>query len=333
MQERFRSEAGEIFAACSDFYSAAGEISVAMLEKSARLDSCSNAVFEFGGQKSGGVFSERLQLAREQQLAVKTKVATVLPLGALSTEEVSIHKCCSRLQRMAMAEGRRRRRKRDGRAVMAETQGEAVDSGREAIVGLWQEKEKKPEEGKKEAAEAKEKPKAKDKETEAKTDERKDRGGGREEEKNEGGDEEKKAETPEPPPRKEIEMRVFMHCEGCARKVKRSLKGFEGEEDVATDCRTHKVVAKGKKAAIEIPGVLSAEADLKASQVTVKGAFLVEKLVEYVYKRTGKHAVVAKQDPVKKAGEEKKTDVAAVGGDAAKEEKKADEAGGANAED
>ncbi|KAG6485738.1 hypothetical protein ZIOFF_054303 [Zingiber officinale] len=44
-------------------------------------------------------------------------------------------------------------------------------------------------------------------------------------------------------------MRVFMHCEGCARKVKRSLKGFDGVEDVTADCRTHKVVVKGKKAA------------------------------------------------------------------------------------
>ncbi|KAG6494862.1 hypothetical protein ZIOFF_042644 [Zingiber officinale] len=47
-------------------------------------------------------------------------------------------------------------------------------------------------------------------------------------------------------------MHVFMHCEGCARKVKRSLKGFAGNEcwveDVKTDSRMHKVVVKGKKA-------------------------------------------------------------------------------------
>ncbi|XP_020246314.1 heavy metal-associated isoprenylated plant protein 7-like [Asparagus officinalis] len=46
-------------------------------------------------------------------------------------------------------------------------------------------------------------------------------------------------------------MRVFMHCEGCARKVKRSLKGFEEVEGVRADCRTHKVVVKGKAAAAE----------------------------------------------------------------------------------
>ena len=33
---------------------------------------------------------------------------------------------------------------------------------------------------------------------------------------------------PPPPPPPEIVLKVFMHCEGCARKVRRSLKGFPG---------------------------------------------------------------------------------------------------------
>ena len=53
------SEVKEISAACSDFYSDAGEICKVG-------DSCSNAVLEFGGRKSSGVFSGRLRLAREQ---------------------------------------------------------------------------------------------------------------------------------------------------------------------------------------------------------------------------------------------------------------------------
>ncbi|KAL9170121.1 hypothetical protein ABFS82_04G123300 [Erythranthe guttata] len=63
-------------------------------------------------------------------------------------------------------------------------------------------------------------------------------------------DESKAAETPPPPPPppQEIVLKVFMHCEGCARKVRRCLKGFEGVEDVITDCRTSKVVVKGEKA-------------------------------------------------------------------------------------
>uniref|UniRef100_M4FC26 HMA domain-containing protein n=2 Tax=Brassica campestris TaxID=3711 RepID=M4FC26_BRACM len=160
-----------------------------------------------------------------------------------------------------------------------------------------------------------------------------------------------------------------MHCEGCARKVRRCLKGFEGVEDVMTDCKSGKVVVKGEKAdplkvlarvqrkthrqvvllspipppsqppekkaeeekpkveekkveppvvvtvvlkvhmhceacATEIKkrimrmkGVESAESDLKGSQVTVKGVFEPQKLVDYVYKRTGKHAAIMKVDP------------------------------------
>ncbi|CAH9057474.1 unnamed protein product [Cuscuta epithymum] len=64
---------------------------------------------------------------------------------------------------------------------------------------------------------------------------------------------EKKVEAPaeeskEPPPPPEIVLRVFMHCEGCARKVRRCLKDFDGVEDVLTDYKTHKVVVKGEKA-------------------------------------------------------------------------------------
>lgn len=65
----------------------------------------------------------------------------------------------------------------------------------------------------------------------------------------------------------------------------------------------------------------SAEPDLKNSEVTVKGAYDPAKLVEYVYKRTGKQAVIVKQEPEpdkKEKAEEAKE---------AKEEKKGDEEG------
>ncbi|KAK1274041.1 Heavy metal-associated isoprenylated plant protein 26 [Acorus gramineus] len=67
-----------------------------------------------------------------------------------------------------------------------------------------------------------------------------------EEQKEEEKKEEEKKE--EPPPPEEIILRVYMHCEGCARKVARSLRGFEGVEDVMTDSKTHRVVVKGKTA-------------------------------------------------------------------------------------
>ncbi|MBA0578327.1 hypothetical protein Gorai_020614 [Gossypium raimondii] len=65
---------------------------------------------------------------------------------------------------------------------------------------------------------------------------------------------EEKKETKEettplpPPPPQEIVLKVYMHCEGCARKVRRCLKGFQGVEDVMTDCKSNKVVVKGEKA-------------------------------------------------------------------------------------
>ncbi|KAL1541802.1 heavy metal-associated isoprenylated plant protein 7-like [Salvia divinorum] len=63
----------------------------------------------------------------------------------------------------------------------------------------------------------------------------------------EGGKKEDEAKA-EPPPPQEIVLKVFMHCEGCARKVRRCLKGFEGVENVITDCKASKVVVKGERA-------------------------------------------------------------------------------------
>lgn len=70
-----------------------------------------------------------------------------------------------------------------------------------------------------------------------------------EEKKNEGEkkEEEKKEEKKEEEPQ-EIVLKVDMHCEACARKVARSLKGFQGVEEVTADCKASKVVVKGKTA-------------------------------------------------------------------------------------
>ncbi|CAL5408154.1 unnamed protein product [Camellia sinensis] len=70
-----------------------------------------------------------------------------------------------------------------------------------------------------------------------------------EEKKNEGEkkEEEKKEEKKEEEPQ-EIVLKVDMHCEACARKVARSLRGFQGVEEVTADCKASKVVVKGKTA-------------------------------------------------------------------------------------
>ncbi|XP_021287099.1 LOW QUALITY PROTEIN: heavy metal-associated isoprenylated plant protein 7-like [Herrania umbratica] len=240
--------------------------------------------------------------------------------------------------------------------------------------------EKKPEDGKKGEEGKKEEAKPAEMPAEEKKEEKKGE---------ESKDEKSKEKSPAPP--QEIILKVYMHCEGCARKVRRCLRGFEGVDDVMTDCKSNKVVVKGEKAdplkvlervqrkshrqvellspipkpappeekkaeekekpkpeekkeepqvitvvlkvhmhceacAQEIKkriqrmkGVESAEPDLKSSEVTVKGVFDPPKLVEYVYKRTGKHAVIVKQEPENKKEEKAK--------DANKEEQKGEEGG------
>ncbi|XP_043688807.1 heavy metal-associated isoprenylated plant protein 7-like [Telopea speciosissima] len=78
-----------------------------------------------------------------------------------------------------------------------------------------------------------------------KEEEKKEKGGTEEKKKKaeEKKEEEKKAEEPQ-----EIVLKVDMHCEACARKVGKALKGFQGVEEVMTDYKSHKVVVKGKTA-------------------------------------------------------------------------------------
>ncbi|KAJ0231292.1 Heavy metal-associated isoprenylated plant protein 7 [Hirschfeldia incana] len=250
--------------------------------------------------------------------------------------------------------------------------------------------EKKPEEEKKEGEEKKVEPdEKKEEESEKKTQE----GEPTKDSKDESPPAAPEAPSPPPPPQ-EIVLKVYMHCEGCARKVRRCLKGFDGVDDVMTDCKSGKVVVKGEKAdplkvlarvqrkthrqvvllspipppsqplekkaeeekpkveekkveppvvvtvvlkvhmhceacATEIKkrimrmkGVESAESDLKGSQVTVKGVFEPQKLVDYVYKRTGKHAAIMKVDPPPPPPPEEAAAVAAAEGEKKEEAKK-----------
>ncbi|KAK6912460.1 Heavy metal-associated domain, HMA, partial [Dillenia turbinata] len=165
-----------------------------------------------------------------------------------------------------------------------------------------------------------------------------------------------------------IILKVFMHCEGCAKEVVKCLKGFEGVEEIQTNIKENKVIVKGKQAdplkvverlrkkrgkyvelispipkknkndnkkeenaeakkekVIEVTlrvfmhcescgdevkkciekmkGVQYATTDYEKKQVTVKGVFDPEKLVQHIYKTGGKHAQI-----VKKGGNEKKED-------------------------
>ncbi|CAN4089972.1 unnamed protein product [Withania somnifera] len=204
------------------------------------------------------------------------------------------------------------------------------------------------------------------------------------EEKEKKGEEEKKEEEKKVEGKKEDEiqeivLKVDMHCEACARKVARSLKGFQGVEEVRADSKASKVVIKGKnvdplkvceriqkksrrkvelisplpkppeentskkdekkeelpkedkkeepppvitvKMTVQmhcdacaqilhrrirkIKGVESVTTDLGNNQVVVKGVVNPEKLANDVYKRTGKQAIVVKEEEVKKEEEKK----------------------------
>ncbi|KAL7130458.1 hypothetical protein ABFS83_13G135600 [Erythranthe nasuta] len=177
-----------------------------------------------------------------------------------------------------------------------------------------------------------------------------------------------------------IVLKVDMHCEACARKVARSLKGFHGVEEVTADCKASRVVVKGKaadpvkvsqriqkksgrkvviisplpkppppenkaeekkeeeppkeekkdepppvitvvlkvrmhceacaqvleKRIRKVKGVESVTADIGNDKVTVKGVLDPEKLVNDVYKRTGKQASIVKEEEKKEEQEVKK---------------------------
>ncbi|KAK1370709.1 Heavy metal-associated isoprenylated plant protein 7 [Heracleum sosnowskyi] len=49
-------------------------------------------------------------------------------------------------------------------------------------------------------------------------------------------------------PKDDIVLGVFIHCEGCAKTIHKSLRGFEGVEVIEIDSKNHKVTVKGEKA-------------------------------------------------------------------------------------
>ncbi|XP_043703772.1 heavy metal-associated isoprenylated plant protein 3-like isoform X2 [Telopea speciosissima] len=49
-----------------------------------------------------------------------------------------------------------------------------------------------------------------------------------------------------------VVLKVDMHCEGCAKKVKRAVKGFQGVEDVKADFSSNKLTVIGKVDPVKI---------------------------------------------------------------------------------
>uniref|UniRef100_A0A0E0LJI4 HMA domain-containing protein n=1 Tax=Oryza punctata TaxID=4537 RepID=A0A0E0LJI4_ORYPU len=72
----------------------------------------------------------------------------------------------------------------------------------------------------------------------------------------------------------EAVISVPVHCDGCARKLRRSVQRLDGVEEVTVDCRTNTVVVRGPKAAEDPAGI-----------------------VEVVDRRTGKKALLLSSLP------------------------------------
>ncbi|EPS58488.1 hypothetical protein M569_16325, partial [Genlisea aurea] len=54
--------------------------------------------------------------------------------------------------------------------------------------------------------------------------------------------------NPNPNPDGAIVLRVYVHCQGCAEDIRRSLRGFDGVEGLEIDEKNHKVTVRGKEA-------------------------------------------------------------------------------------
>ncbi|KAK3223707.1 hypothetical protein Dsin_010732 [Dipteronia sinensis] len=89
------------------------------------------------------------------------------------------------------------------------------------------------------------------------------------------GEKKQEPEKKEPEPIvKIVILKMYMHCEGCVRDIKKNI--------------------------VRMEGVFSVEPDMGNSQVTVKGVFDPPKLVEIITKRLGKHVEIVKEEQVEK---------------------------------
>nr|GMC52844.1 heavy metal-associated isoprenylated plant protein 6-like [Ipomoea batatas] len=72
-------------------------------------------------------------------------------------------------------------------------------------------------------------------------------------------DKPEKAEEKKPkePQVSTVVMKIRLHCDGCAHKIKRIIKKFEGVEDVTVDSQKDLVMAKGTMDAKELTAYLS----------------------------------------------------------------------------
>ena len=65
-----------------------------------------------------------------------------------------------------------------------------------------------------------------------------------------------------------VVLKVDLHCEGCAKKIKRAMKNYEGVVDVKTDCGANKVTVTGKVEPAKLKERLEAKTKKKVDLVS-----------------------------------------------------------------
>ncbi|XP_057787611.1 heavy metal-associated isoprenylated plant protein 8-like [Salvia miltiorrhiza] len=77
----------------------------------------------------------------------------------------------------------------------------------------------------------------------------------------------------------DVVLKIYIHCEGCAKEVKHCI--------------------------LKMDGVQTVDPDAAKNTVVVKGSMEPKKLVEFINKRGGRHAEILKQTKLNKKGDEK----------------------------
>ncbi|KAF8403111.1 hypothetical protein HHK36_011205 [Tetracentron sinense] len=128
-----------------------------------------------------------------------------------------------------------------------------------------------------------------------------------------------------------VVLKIDMHCEGCAKKVKRHVYDYKGVESVKSDSNTNKLTVVGKvdpanlretieektKKKVELisplpkkdkdgGGVQTVTADLQKDLVTVKGTMDVKALVGYLKEKLNKSVEIVPAKKVDGGGGNKK---------------------------
>ncbi|XP_039042053.1 heavy metal-associated isoprenylated plant protein 6-like isoform X2 [Hibiscus syriacus] len=62
--------------------------------------------------------------------------------------------------------------------------------------------------------------------------------------------------------------KIDMHCEGCAKKIKRSIKHYEGVEDVKTDCGANKLTVIGNVDPAKVGNMLAEKTKKKVDLIS-----------------------------------------------------------------